>query len=132
MGVTQHRHSVATVQEIVNLQLLRGNVGKPGAGLSPVRGHSNVQGDRTMGIDEKPRAALLDALEKRFRFRVPACPGCAVLAIKAMEEGGLFVALGNFAQATRIHRVPMPRCRVCATVQISTKATARAGHRPRR
>jgi anaerobic selenocysteine-containing dehydrogenase len=55
MGVTQHRHSVPTMQEIVNLQLLRGNVGKPGAGLSPVRGHSNVQGDRTMGIDEKPR-----------------------------------------------------------------------------
>ncbi|MFG0409180.1 FdhF/YdeP family oxidoreductase [Pseudomonas sp. FYR_11] len=126
MGVTQHRHSVATVQEIVNLQLLRGNVGKPGAGLSPVRGHSNVQGDRTMGIDEKPRAALLDALEKRFRFRVPRAHGHnAVLAIKAMEEGRakVFVALGgNFAQATpdtpRTHAA-LQKCAL--TVQISTK-----------
>ena len=72
MGVTQHRHSVPTVQEIVNLQLLRGNVGKPGAGLSPVRGHSNVQGDRTMGIDEKPKAALLDAIENASSS---VCPG---------------------------------------------------------
>ena len=126
MGVTQHRHSVATVQEIVNLQLLRGNVGKPGAGLSPVRGHSNVQGDRTMGIDEKPRAALLDALEKRFCFRVPRAHGHnAVLAIKAMEEGRakVFVALGgNFAQATpdtpRTHAA-LQKCAL--TVQISTK-----------
>ena len=70
MGVTQHRHSVPTVQEIVNLQLLRGNVGKPGAGLSPVRGHSNVQGDRTMGIDETP-ARLLDALENASSSRSP-------------------------------------------------------------
>ncbi|PDZ93714.1 CbbBc protein, partial [Bacillus cereus] len=52
MGVTQHTHSVVTVQEIINVQLLRGNIGRPGAGLSPVRGHSNVQGDRTMGINE--------------------------------------------------------------------------------
>ncbi|MGS7251420.1 FdhF/YdeP family oxidoreductase [Pseudomonas anuradhapurensis] len=126
MGVTQHRHSVATVQEIVNLQLLRGNVGKPGAGLSPVRGHSNVQGDRTMGIDEKPRPALLDALEKRFRFRVPRAHGHnAVLAIKAMEEGRakVFIGLGgNFAQATPDTPRTHAALRNCAlTVQISTK-----------
>ncbi len=68
MGITQHKHSVATVQEIVNVQLLRGNVGKPGAGLSPVRGHSNVQGDRTVGINEVPPKALLDALENKFKL----------------------------------------------------------------
>ena len=65
-----HKHSMATVQEIVNVQLLRGNVGKPGAGLSPVRGHSNVQ-DRTVGINEVPPEALLDALENKFNFAVP-------------------------------------------------------------
>jgi len=126
MGVTQHRHSVAIVQEIVNLQLLRGNVGKPGAGLSPVRGHSNVQGDRTMGIDEKPKPALLDALEKRFKFRVPRAEGHnAVLAIKAMEQGlaKVFIALGgNFAQATPDTPRTHAALRNCAlTVQISTK-----------
>ncbi|BBH44864.1 FdhF/YdeP family oxidoreductase [Pseudomonas sp. KU43P] len=126
MGVTQHRHSVPTVQELVNLQLLRGNVGKPGAGLSPVRGHSNVQGDRTMGIDEKPKAALLDALEKRFQFRVPRVHGHnAVLAIKAMEEGRakVFIGLGgNFAQATPDTPRTHAAMRNCAlTVQISTK-----------
>ncbi|MFE2008160.1 molybdopterin-dependent oxidoreductase, partial [Pseudomonas guariconensis] len=126
MGVTQHRHSVPTVQEIVNLQLLRGNVGKPGAGLSPVRGHSNVQGDRTMGIDEKPPARLLDALEKRFQFKVPREHGDnAVLAIKAMEEkrAKVFIGLGgNFAQATpdtpRTHAA-MRNCEL--TVHIATK-----------
>ena len=104
MGLTQHRHSVPTIQEVVNLQLLRGNVGKPGAGLSPVRGHSNVQGDRTMGIDEKPPTWLLDALEKRFKFKAPRGHGDnAVLAIQAMEarRAKVFLALGgNFAQAT--------------------------------
>ena len=126
MGVTQHRHSVPTVQEIVNLQLLRGNVGKPGAGLSPVRGHSNVQGDRTMGIDEKPPARLLDALEKRFQFKVPRAHGHnAVLAIKAMEEqrAKVFIGLGgNFAQATPDTPRTHAAMRNCAlTVQISTK-----------
>ncbi|MGR2078124.1 hypothetical protein ACUX1T_24815, partial [Salmonella enterica] len=62
MGITQHRHSVATIQMIVNLLLLRGNLGRPGAGACPVRGHSNVQGDRTMGIYEKPAPAFLDRL----------------------------------------------------------------------
>ncbi|MDD2056739.1 FdhF/YdeP family oxidoreductase [Pseudomonas sp. GD03860] len=126
MGVTQHRHSVPTVQEIINLQLLRGNVGKPGAGLSPVRGHSNVQGDRTMGIDEKPPTWLLDALEQRFAFTVPRGHGHnAVLAIQAMEEkrAKVFIALGgNFAQATpdspRTHAA-LRNCEL--TVHIATK-----------
>ncbi|ENM5794038.1 FdhF/YdeP family oxidoreductase [Vibrio mimicus] len=126
MGLTQHRHSVFTIQEVVNLQLLRGNVGKPGAGLSPVRGHSNVQGDRTMGINEKPPQFLLDALEKRFQFKVPRTHGHnAVLAIKAMEEkrAKVFVGLGgNFAQATpdtpRTHAA-MRNCEL--TVHIATK-----------
>ncbi|ENM5778278.1 FdhF/YdeP family oxidoreductase [Vibrio mimicus] len=126
MGLTQHRHSVYTIQEVVNLQLLRGNVGKPGAGLSPVRGHSNVQGDRTMGINEKPPQFLLDALEKRFQFKVPRTHGHnAVLAIKAMEEkrAKVFVGLGgNFAQATpdtpRTHAA-MRNCEL--TVHIATK-----------
>lgn len=126
MGITQHRHSVATVQEIVNLQLLRGNVGKPGAGLSPVRGHSNVQGDRTMGIDEKPPAALLDALERRFRFEVPRAPGHnTVQAIQAMEEGRskVFLGLGgNFAQATPDTKRTHAALRHCElTVHIATK-----------
>lgn len=126
MGLTQHRHSVPTIQEVVNLQLLRGNVGKPGAGLSPVRGHSNVQGDRTMGIDEQPPEFLLDALEKRFQFKVPREHGHnAVLAIKAMEEkrAKVFIGLGgNFAQATpdtpRTHDA-LRNCEL--TVHIATK-----------
>ncbi|AMG02061.1 FdhF/YdeP family oxidoreductase [Vibrio mimicus] len=126
MGLTQHRHSVFTIQEVVNLQLLRGNVGKPGAGLSPVRGHSNVQGDRTMGINEKSPQFLLDALEKRFQFKMPRTHGHnAVLAIKAMEEkrAKVFVGLGgNFAQATpdtpRTHAA-MRNCEL--TVNIATK-----------
>ena len=126
MGLTQHRHSVPTIQEVINLQLLRGNVGKPGAGLSPVRGHSNVQGDRTMGIDEQPPAWLLDAIEQRFRFRVPRAHGHnAVRAIQAMEEGRarVFVGLGgNFAQATPDTRRTHDALRQCAlTVNIATK-----------
>ncbi|MDZ3828157.1 FdhF/YdeP family oxidoreductase [Pseudomonas monsensis] len=88
MGITQHRHSVPTIQEIANLMLLRGNIGKPGAGLCPVRGHSNVQGDRTMGINERPPVAFLDSLERRFQFKVPRHNGHNVVeAIHAMAEG---------------------------------------------
>ncbi|WP_417779148.1 FdhF/YdeP family oxidoreductase [Stutzerimonas xanthomarina] len=126
MGITQHRHSVATIQEITNLQLLRGNLGKPGAGLCPVRGHSNVQGDRTMGINERPPAALLDALEKRFGFAVPRQSGHNVVeAIAAMLDGRskVFIGLGgNFAQATPDSRRTHQALHNCAlTVQISTK-----------
>ncbi|WP_115720601.1 FdhF/YdeP family oxidoreductase [Gallaecimonas mangrovi] len=126
MGVTQHRHSVPTVQEIANLQLLRGNVGKPGAGLSPVRGHSNVQGDRTVGIDEKAPKWLIDAIEKRFEFEAPRMPGHnTVQAIQAMEQGNakVFIGLGgNFAQATpdtpRTHAA-LRQCEL--TVHVATK-----------
>ncbi|AZD87126.1 MULTISPECIES: FdhF/YdeP family oxidoreductase [Pseudomonas] len=126
MGVTQHTHSVLTVQEVVNVQLLRGNIGRPGAGLSPVRGHSNVQGDRTMGINELAPAELLDALEARFAFKAPRKHGHnTVMAIAAMEEGRakVFIGLGgNFAQATpdspRTHAA-LRNCEL--TVHIATK-----------
>ncbi|NER66402.1 FdhF/YdeP family oxidoreductase [Pseudomonas sp. MAFF212427] len=126
MGITQHRHSVATIQEIANLMLLRGNLGVPGAGLCPVRGHSNVQGDRTMGINERPPVALLDALERRFGFAVPRHNGHnTVEAIRAMLDGQarVFIGLGgNFAQATPDTERTAQALRNCElTVQISTK-----------
>src|SRR4029078_1235282 len=71
MGLTQHRNGVATIKEIVNLALAQGNIGKPGAGLFPVRGHSNVQGDRTMGIWERPPKHFLDALQEEFGVDAP-------------------------------------------------------------
>ena len=74
MGLTQHKHSVPTIREVVNLLLLRGNIGRPGAGVCPVRGHSNVQGDRTMGIFERPAAAFLDALDQEFGITSPRAP----------------------------------------------------------
>ncbi|MDX1801763.1 MAG: FdhF/YdeP family oxidoreductase, partial [Marinobacter sp.] len=126
MGITQHRHSVATVQELINLQLLRGNFGRVGAGVSPVRGHSNVQGDRTMGIDEKPPAWLLDAIDREFAIQAPRTPGHnTVEAIEAMASGDarVFIGLGgNFAQATPdsdLTHAALARCDL--TVQISTK-----------
>lgn len=126
MGLTQHAHSVAIIQEVINLQLLTGNMGRPGAGVCPVRGHSNVQGDRTMGINELPSQELLDAIEARFQFKVPRHSGHnTVAAIKAFEEGTskVFIGLGgNFAQATpdtlRTHAA-LKRCDL--TVHISTK-----------
>ncbi|MCU1723345.1 FdhF/YdeP family oxidoreductase [Pseudomonas sp. 5P_5.1_Bac1] len=126
MGITQHRHSVATIQEIANLMLLRGNLGQPGAGLCPVRGHSNVQGDRTMGINERPPVTLLDSLERHFGFKVPRHNGHnTVEAIHAMLEGKarVFIGLGgNFAQATPDTERTAQALRNCdLTVQISTK-----------
>ncbi|MNE08905.1 Formate dehydrogenase H [compost metagenome] len=126
MGITQHRHSVPTIQEIANLMLLRGNLGRPGAGLCPVRGHSNVQGDRTMGINERPPVALLDALEKRFKFKVPRHNGHnTVEAIHAMLKGDakVFIGLGgNFVQATPDSARTAEALRNCQlTVHISTK-----------
>src|SRR4029079_10854584 len=87
MGITQHKHGVANVQEIANLLFLRGNIGKPGAGVSPVRGHSNVQGDRTMGIWETPKPEFLDRLSAEFHFQPPSAHGFdTVNAIRAMQE----------------------------------------------
>lgn len=104
MGITQHRHGVANVQEIANLLFLRGNIGKPGAGVCPVRGHSNVQGDRTMGIWEKPPPAFLCRLAEEFGFEPPWAHGFdSVEAIRAMHDGRaeVFFAMGgNFAAAT--------------------------------
>lgn len=104
MGVTQHRHSVQTIREIASFMFLRGNIGREGAGLCPVRGHSNVQGDRTVGINEKAPAPLLDAMEKELGVPMPRKPGHNVLhAIGAMMSGEAraFIGLGgNFARAT--------------------------------
>ena len=87
MGITQHRHGVENVQQLTNLLLLRGNIGKPGAGICPLRGHSNVQGDRTVGITEKPSAGLLDGIRRTFGFEPPAEPGHnAVEAVRAIAE----------------------------------------------
>jgi molybdopterin-dependent oxidoreductase alpha subunit len=98
MGVTQHRHGTEAVQQIANLLLLRGNIGREGAGICPLRGHSNVQGDRTVGITEKPSEALLDGIERAFGFRPPAAHGHdSVAAVEAMLEGRsrAFIALGG-------------------------------------
>jgi molybdopterin-dependent oxidoreductase alpha subunit len=104
MGLTQHRNAVDNIQEIVNLLLVRGSIGKPGAGTCPVRGHSNVQGDRTMGIWERPRPAFLDKLRDVFGFEPPRRHGYdTVQSIRAMAEGRahVFVAMGgNFLSAT--------------------------------
>ena len=126
MGVTQHLHSVATIREIANFMFLRGNIGKPGAGLCPVRGHSNVQGDRTVGINEKPPEDFLDALEKHFGFTVPREHGHNVLAaIGAMLDGSAdaFIGLGgNFARATPDSAlVEQALRRLKLTVHIATK-----------
>lgn len=126
MGLTQHKHAVPTIQMIVNLLLLRGNIGKPGAGACPVRGHSNVQGDRTVGITERPPAALLEGLRKTFGFDPPTAHGHdTVDAINAMAEGrgNVFIGLGgNFAAATpdsAFTQDAMAKCDL--TVHISTK-----------
>ncbi|GKS87425.1 FdhF/YdeP family oxidoreductase [Acidovorax sp. SUPP1855] len=126
MGITQHMHSVATIQMIVNWLLLRGNIGRPGAGPCPVRGHSNVQGDRTMGIWEKPPAALLDKLQEVFGFEPPREPGVdTVEAIQAMLDGKgrVFFALGgNFAAATPDTYETWKALRRCdLTVHVTTK-----------
>ncbi|MBX3155241.1 MAG: FdhF/YdeP family oxidoreductase [Deltaproteobacteria bacterium] len=126
MGLTQHKHAVATIQEIVNLMLLRGNVGRRGAGLCPVRGHSNVQGDRTMGIYHLPRPAFLDALGAAFGFEPPRAPGYdTVGAVRALERGDVdvFCALGgNFLSATPdTDRVARGLERCALTVSVSTK-----------
>ncbi len=104
MGLTQHKHSVATLRDVVNVLLLQGNIGRPGAGVCPVRGHSNVQGDRTMGIYEKPAEHFLQWLDDEFAFHAPREHGYdTVEAIRAMRDGKarVFMAMGgNFVSAT--------------------------------
>ncbi|MFB4309131.1 FdhF/YdeP family oxidoreductase [Actinomadura sp. GTD37] len=126
MGLTQHRNSVPTIREIVNFLLLRGNIGRPGAGVCPVRGHSNVQGDRTMGIWERPKPAFLDALAAEFGFEPPREHGLdTVDAIRAMRDGRARVFLGmggNFVRATPDSAVTEAALRGCRlTAQVSTK-----------
>ncbi|MFF9565898.1 FdhF/YdeP family oxidoreductase [Streptomyces sp. NPDC014685] len=126
MGLTQHKHSVPTIREVVNFLLLRGNVGRPGAGVCPVRGHSNVQGDRTMGIFERPSPAFLDALDKEFGITSPRHHGYDVVrSIRALRDGDakVFIAMGgNFVAATPdtdVTEAAMRRARL--TVHVSTK-----------
>ncbi len=126
MGITQHRRSVATIQMLVNLMLLGGHIGRPGAGICPVRGHSNVQGDRTMGIHEQPSPALLDRLERVFGFEPPRTHGVDVVgAIEAMRDGQgkVFFAMGgNFATATPDTAATHAALRNCdLTVHVATK-----------
>ncbi|NTY63201.1 FdhF/YdeP family oxidoreductase [Mycolicibacterium sphagni] len=126
MGITQHTHAVATIGEMTNLLLLRGMIGKPGAGVCPVRGHSNVQGDRTMGIWEKVPETFLTALDNRFGIISPRKHGYdTVNAIRAMRDGraSVFLAMGgNFASATPDTAVTEAALSTCAlTVQVSTK-----------
>jgi molybdopterin-dependent oxidoreductase alpha subunit len=131
MGLTQHKNAVGTIQEIANLHFLRGNIGREGAGLCPVRGHSNVQGDRTMGIWEKPRENFLKLLDREFNFTAPREHGYdTVEAIKAMFVGRakIFFALGgNFLSATpdtEYTAKALKRCRLTAQVITKLNRTA--------
>lgn len=126
MGLTQHRNAVATIQEVTHVHLLLGAIGREGAGLCPVRGHSNVQGDRTMGIFEKMPDSFIDKLESVFAFKAPRHHGYdTVMAIKAMHEGKgrVFIGLGgNFLSATpdtEFTATALRRCQL--TAHISTK-----------
>ena len=126
MGLTQQTHGVATIEEAVNLLLMRGMIGKPGAGVCPVRGHSNVQGDRTMGIWEKMPETFLAALDTEFGITSPREHGLdAVDSIRVMSRrpGSVFVAMGgNFVSATPDTAVTEAALRNCSlTVQVSTK-----------
>src|SRR4051812_20220218 len=125
MGLTQHKNAVATIQDVLNFLLLRGNIGRPGAGPCPVRGHSNVQGDRTMGIWENPKPAFLDKLQAEFGFAPPRERGFdAVEAVHAMHEGRarVFIAMGgNFLSAmsdTEYTGAALRKCRLTAHVSI--------------
>ncbi|WP_150306647.1 FdhF/YdeP family oxidoreductase [Planctomonas psychrotolerans] len=126
MGLTQHKKAVATIKEVVNLLLLRGNIGKPGAGASPMRGHSNVQGDRTMGIWEKMPRSFMEALQNEFGFDVPAKDGVdSIQGIRAMQRGEIkvwFALGGNLVAAisdTGAAEAAMRGTEM--TVQVSTK-----------
>ncbi|MBS3940838.1 MAG: FdhF/YdeP family oxidoreductase [Actinobacteria bacterium] len=126
MGLTQHRNAVDTIREIVNFLLLRGNLGRPGSGVCPVRGHSNVQGDRTMGIWEQPPDTFLDALRDEFGFEPPRDHGVDVVeAIRALSDGRakVFVAVGgNFVGASPDTAATEGAMRRAAlTVQVSTR-----------
>ena len=125
MGLTQHKHGVATIEEVLNLLLLKGNIGKEGSGACPVRGHSNVQGDRTVGISEAPKEEFLKKIDSVFNFKSPRTHGYDVVhAIKAMhkEKNKVFIGLGgNFADAAPDTKMTYEALQNCAlTVHIST------------
>lgn len=126
MGITQHRHGAGNVQQLANLCLLKGNMGKDGAGLCPVRGHSNVQGDRTVGITEIPTQEFLDRLEHRFGFKPPSAHGHNVVtALEAMVRGDVRVFIGmggNITAAIPDWRITHQAFRNLAlTAHVSTK-----------
>lgn len=126
MGLTQHKNAVDNIREVVNLLLLKGSIGKKGAGTCPVRGHSNVQGDRTMGIWEKPKDSFLDNLEKEFQFNAPRKHGYDVVdAIEAMhkKKATVFIGMGgNFISATPDTEYTAEALKNCdLTVHVSTK-----------
>ena len=126
MGLTQHKNAVDNIREIVNILLVKGSIGKKGAGTCPVRGHSNVQGDRTMGIWEKPKHEFLEALEKEFKFKAPRKHGLDVVdAIEAMynKKAKLFFGMGgNFISATPDTEYTARALKNCElTVHVSTK-----------
>lgn len=126
MGLTQQKKAVATIKEIVNLLLLRGNIGKPGAGASPIRGHSNVQGDRTMGIWEKMPERFMDAMDGEFGFSVPRRHGYdALQTVEGLQRGDVkvFIAMGgNFVGAISDTAAAEDAMRGASlTVQVSTK-----------
>ena len=126
MGLTQHKHSVPTLRDVVNVLLLQGNIGRAGAGVCPVRGHSNVQGDRTVGIYEKPAEEFLEALDREFSFTSPRAHGFdTVEAIRGMRDGHVkfFMGMGgNFVSATPDTAVVEDAMtRVNLTVHVSTK-----------
>jgi molybdopterin-dependent oxidoreductase alpha subunit len=126
LGITHHRNSVETIREIINLLLLRGNIGKPGAGVCPVRGHSNIQGIRTSGAGHEMQPAFLDALEKHYSIPIPRGKGMSTIpAIKAMAAGKVKVLVslgGNLAAALPDRLFTENALRQCSlTVMISTK-----------
>ncbi|HLM00424.1 MAG TPA: FdhF/YdeP family oxidoreductase [Pyrinomonadaceae bacterium] len=126
MGVTQHKHAVETIQDIANLHFLRGNIGRQGAGLCPVRGHSNVQGDRSMGIWEKMRPDFRANLEKEFNFKTPEKDGFdtveAILAMHGRRAKVFFAMGGNFLSATPDTHYTAEALRNCnLTAQVLTK-----------
>ena len=126
MGLTQHKNSVDNIRELVNLLLLKGSIGKQGTGTCPVRGHSNVQGDRTMGIWEKPKEDFLDNLEKEFNFKAPRNHGYDVVdAIEAMHQrkAHVFIGMGgNFLSASPDTEYTAKALQNCdLTVHVSTK-----------
>ncbi len=114
MGLTQHRDAVATIRTLVNLLLLGGHIGRPGAGTCCVRGHSNVQGDRTMGVWERPPGPFLDALDREFGFKSPRNPGHdTVDTIAAMHEGEIEIFVRWAATSSRPRPTPSVRRKRC-------------------